>query len=34
VVLIRLTYTLQERPIEYRVTRGRADRFSYKTEIR
>ena len=34
VVLMRLTYTLQERPIEYRVTRGRADRFSYKTEIR
>jgi len=34
VVLIRLTYTLHERPIEYRVTRGRADRFSYKTEIR
>lgn len=34
VVLMRLTYTVQERPIEYRVTRGRADRFSYKTEIR
>lgn len=34
VVLMRLTYTLHERPIEYRVTRGRADRFSYKTEIR
>ncbi len=34
VVLMRLTYTVQEQPIEYRITRGRADRFSYKTEIR
>lgn len=34
VVLRRLTYTSGDQPIEFRVTRGRADRFSYKTEIR
>ncbi|MCP5150227.1 MAG: GntR family transcriptional regulator [Ectothiorhodospiraceae bacterium] len=34
VVLKRLTYTTEERAIEYRLTRGRADRFSYKTQIR
>jgi len=34
VVLRRLTYTGGDRPIEFRVTRGRADRFSYKAEIR
>ncbi len=33
-VLMRTTYTRGGRPIEYRVTRGRADRFSYRTEIR
>lgn len=33
-VLMRTTYTTGGRPIEYRVTRGRADRFSYRTEIR
>ena len=34
VVLHRLTYTVNDKPIEYRITQGRADRFSYKTEIR
>ena len=34
VVLHRLTYTSNNRPIEFRVTRGRADRFSYRSEIR
>ena len=34
VVLMRTTYTVGSRAIEYRVTRGRADRFSYRTEIR
>lgn len=33
-VLKRLTYTTKAQPIEFRVTRGRGDRFSYKTEIR
>lgn len=33
-VLMRTTYTSANRVIEYRVTRGRADRFSYRTEIR
>ncbi|HEX9583101.1 MAG TPA: GntR family transcriptional regulator [Gammaproteobacteria bacterium] len=33
-VLMRTTYTSGGRAIEYRVTRGRADRFSYRTEIR
>jgi len=33
-VLMRTTYTTGGRAIEYRVTRGRADRFSYRTEIR
>ena len=34
VCLHRLAYTTGGRPIEYRMTHGRADRFSYKTEIR
>ncbi len=34
VVLHRLTYTQGNRPIEFRITRGRADSFSYRTEIR
>jgi len=34
VVLNRLTYTQKNRPIEFRITRGRADSFSYRTEIR
>ena len=34
VVLHRLTHASNDRLIEYRVTHGRADRFSYKTEIR
>lgn len=34
VVLKRLTFTADKLPIEYRVTHGRADRFSYKTQIR
>ena len=34
VVLRRHTYTVNEKLIEYRITRGRADLFSYKTEIR
>jgi len=34
VILNRLTYTVNDRPIEFRVTSGRADRFSYRTEIR
>jgi GntR family transcriptional regulator len=34
VVLRRHTYTVNDRLIEYRVTRGRADQFSYKTQIR
>lgn len=33
-VLMRTTFTTGGRPIEYRMTRGRADRFSYRTEIR
>lgn len=34
VVLMRLTFSINDTPIEYRVTNGRADKFSYKTEIR
>lgn len=34
VLLNRVTYTAHNRIIEVRVTKGRADRFSYKTEIR
>ncbi len=34
VVLLRTTHIRDDRIIEYRVTRGRPDRFSYKTEIR
>lgn len=34
VVLRRHTFTVNDKLIEYRVTRGRADLFSYKTEIR
>ena len=34
VVLLRTTYTNNNKIIEYRITRGRPDRFSYKTEIR
>ncbi len=34
VVLMRKTYTTQNRIIEVRMTKGRADKFSYKTEIR
>ncbi|MEM7210178.1 MAG: GntR family transcriptional regulator [Pseudomonadota bacterium] len=34
VVLHRRTYSNNDRLIEYRITHGRADRFSYKTEIR
>lgn len=33
-VLRRLALTTGSRPMEYRVTRGRGDRFSYRTEIR
>ena len=32
--LRRLAYTTDARPIEYRITRGRGDRFSYKAQIR
>lgn len=34
VVLKRLTFTTGNRTIEFRITRGRADKSSYKTEIR
>lgn len=34
VVLKRTTYTTNNRVIEVRLTKGRADKFSYKTEIR
>jgi GntR family transcriptional regulator len=34
VVLRRVTYTSGDRIVEVRTTKGRADRFSYKTEIR
>ena len=34
VVLHRLTYSKNNQPIEFRITRGRADSFSYRTEIR
>ncbi|MCE8028659.1 GntR family transcriptional regulator [Halomonas daqingensis] len=34
VVLKRVTYTTGDRIVEVRTTKGRADRFSYKTEIR
>ncbi len=34
VVLLRTTHATNDRIIEYRVTRGHPDRFSYKTEIR
>lgn len=34
VVLKRVTYTRDDRIVEVRTTKGRADRFSYKTEIR
>ena len=33
-VLHRETYTTNNRIIEFRVSKGRADKFSYKTEIR
>lgn len=33
-VLKRLAVTTDARPMEFRITRGRGDRFSYKTEIR
>lgn len=32
--LMRTTYTTGGRAIEYRITRGRGDRFSFRTEIR
>ena len=34
VVLKRTTYTIENRIIEVRTTKGRADKFSYTTEIR
>ena len=34
VVLKRIAYTLNDRIVEVRTTKGRADRFSYKAEIR
>ena len=34
VVLKRTTYSRGDRVVEVRTTKGRADRFSYKTEIR
>lgn len=34
VALTRRTFTTQNRILEFRQTKGRADRFSYKTEIR
>jgi GntR family transcriptional regulator len=34
VVLKRMTFTTRNRVIEVRITKGRADKFSYKTEIR
>lgn len=34
VVLHRRAFTVEDKAIEYRVTHGRADRFSYRTEIR
>ena len=34
VVLRRTTYTAKNRVVEVRTTKGRADKFSYKTEIR
>jgi GntR family transcriptional regulator len=34
VVLHRLTYSKNNLPVEFRITRGRADSFSYRTEIR
>ena len=34
VVLHRLTYSKNNQPVEFRITRGRADSFSYRTEIR
>lgn len=34
VVLLRTTHASKDKIIEYRITRGRPDRFSYKTEIR
>lgn len=34
VVLNRITYSRNDRIVEVRTTRGRADRFTYKTEIR
>lgn len=33
-VLNRVTYTTANRIVEIRVSKGRADKFSYKTEIR
>ena len=33
-VLRRLALTTDARPMEFRITRGRGDRFSYRTEIR
>jgi len=34
VVLHRLTYSKNNLPVEFRITRGRANSFSYRTEIR
>jgi GntR family transcriptional regulator len=34
VVLHRLTYSKDNKPVEFRITRGRPDNFSYRTEIR
>ena len=34
VVLHRLTYSKNNQPVEFRITRGRADSFGYRTEIR
>ena len=34
VVLHHLTYSKNNQPVEFRITRGRADSFSYHTEIR
>lgn len=33
-VLYRMTYTTENRLVEVRISKGRSDRFSYKTEIR
>jgi GntR family transcriptional regulator len=34
VVLHRTTYSRDNTPVEFRITRGRPDSFSYRTEIR